>query len=147
MNKSNVKYYINEEKRTVVAVIESNIFEVSFLFENAMREFMNVVKNAPIFDPVIDKNYYIKNRYVGIAKCSPNDIFDVEFGKQLALQRAKIKKTSDIEKKFFKIVDALDKLKYIVEKQYYQLYRNWINESERKYKLLQAVYGDKKEID
>ena len=36
--------------------------------------------------------YRINHTYVGVAKCDPEDKFDVEFGKRLALTKAKAKR-------------------------------------------------------
>ena len=41
--------------------------------------------------------YAIENIFTGIAKCSPEDEFDLEYGKRLALDRAKAKRSKAIK--------------------------------------------------
>lgn len=37
-------------------------------------------------------DFLIRDTYIGVARCMPGDSFDVEYGKKLALTRAKIKR-------------------------------------------------------
>lgn len=62
----NNTYYINEEKKTVVCRTESKFVDC---------------------DPIV--------RF-GIAKCSPDDTFDEEFGRSLARKRAVLEVTEEI---------------------------------------------------
>ena len=42
--------------------------------------------------PMNDSKYETDNVFIGIAKCSPEDTFDEQYGKKLALERAKEKR-------------------------------------------------------
>ena len=47
---------------------------------------------------VNDPRYTIEDTFVGVAKCSPDDTFDLEYGRRLALVRAKSKRGAAINK-------------------------------------------------
>lgn len=64
--KKNVKTYVNEKKKTVVTVIEA---------------YIEIPENGSTFF----------KKFVGKAKCSPEDKFDVEIGKKISKNRAWIK--------------------------------------------------------
>lgn len=62
------KFYVNEKKRTVVCVLEG---------------FLNV--------PEYRNGVWVDNKYFkayGVAKCSPEDTFDAERGKRIAMAKA-----------------------------------------------------------
>lgn len=83
-----LKYVVNEEKRTVVAIIDnvSDDFK-KLLFKKFNHEYLISV----MYDKMIyDKKYNYKNKIIGIAKCHPNDTWDVEKGKQIAKYKAMI---------------------------------------------------------
>lgn len=42
--------------------------------------------------PMNDSKYEVDNVFIGMAKCSPEDTFDEQYGKKLALERAKEKR-------------------------------------------------------
>lgn len=88
----NVKYIINEFDRTITAVLKVDKYEPQRIFEKAF------IKRASEQDGIIlrlpdfyDEAYTTKKYYEGVARCHPEDQFDVEFGKKLALERAKRK--------------------------------------------------------
>lgn len=75
------KYYVNEEKRTVVCVLTSSEFDV-----------LNYIgKNHTCYFPMDEVKYIMPRKYVGIAKCSPEDTFDEHIGSVVAFDRAKFK--------------------------------------------------------
>lgn len=66
------KFYVNEEKGTVVCVVEA------------------LVKTPVDWDScVLIPNTFLTER--GVAKCAPGDKFDIERGKRIALARAENK--------------------------------------------------------
>ena len=73
MNNFNVKYYTNEAKRVVVAVIEETAYDL--IQECEERGHCEVT-------------LYIPNSFSGKATCSVGDKFDVEKGKKIAFKRA-----------------------------------------------------------
>lgn len=79
---NDIIYFIDEEKRVVVAkyfpkpVIEKLLNAFSDIFESVqLSEFF-------------EDNFILNDYYIGIAKCSAEDVFDIEYGKQLARLRA-----------------------------------------------------------
>lgn len=90
----NVTYVIDTEKKTVKAMLRTDKCEPEKAFQKAFLRAATqsgVVSVRPLdfFDPTFE----IGCRYVGIARCHENDHdkFDIEFGKKLALARAKKK--------------------------------------------------------
>lgn len=72
-----VRYFVNTEKRIVVCK----------LYECAHELCCDMChKGWPLHDALI-----INDEFVGKAKCSPDDNFDIEKGKELAYKRALIK--------------------------------------------------------
>ena len=124
----NVTYYINGWKKVVVAVLKCDKYTPVGIFNKAYckAEYKNDTLGMYITDNGFE-NILVKEKYVGIAKCSDNDEFDVEFGMKLALARAKEKKLKDVHRQYFKFVDALDDLSYVIGKKETQLHRQWID--------------------
>lgn len=79
------KYFVNKEKGICTCVLSDceydAIEEVEHIFGHTCNSL--IVK--------ANKDYLIDYRYVGIAKCSPEDTFDEIFGKDLAFERAYVK--------------------------------------------------------
>ncbi len=69
----NVKYIVKEEQGIVVAVVKG-------CRRHAMQELEMV-------DLVFSSDYYISDSYSGVARCMPEDTFDLEYGKKLAKSR------------------------------------------------------------
>jgi hypothetical protein len=73
-----VQYFIDEEKKVVVAKIIGTALDVSCdLCKLGYHEVPTVIEDS----------------YVGKAKCCPEDTFDVEVGKKIAFKRAFAKYT------------------------------------------------------
>ena len=144
-----VTYYVNRDKKTVVAVIECDTGTPLYIFDRMFDKFENMNGNKNLLDIHFD-NFYIKNafineRYVGVAKCHEHDAFDEEFGKKLALARAKAKKAYAVNASFFEFVEQLDKLNYLVGKKSDELYRRWIDSQEEIADLLRSISKGKSE--
>ena len=54
--------------------------------------------------------YLINNVYVGMAKCSPEDEFDLEYGKRLALNRAKDKRNRAVSRAIGRYVNDMKRV-------------------------------------
>lgn len=67
---SSITYYIDEDKRTIVCKMT-----------DCENDFMKSVPDISL------SGYELKPYYLGKAKCHPDDIWDEEKGKQLALYR------------------------------------------------------------
>lgn len=87
-NKSGITYYIDEEKRTVVCKLRGSMFDVkeNLFFHCEQVDFMH--------------NYWMKDCYVGKAKCSLEDKWDKDTGKRIALCRALVSYYHDKHKLF-----------------------------------------------
>ena len=75
-----VEYFVNEEKKVVVAKITNCYGDLC----------CDMCKVG--FPPHSD--FEIQDSFVGKAKCSPDDTFDVEKGKKIAFKRAYMKYTA-----------------------------------------------------
>ena len=86
IKREDVKYFVNEEKRTVVAVLEgTECLFTDFIYENdGLMSF-----HDHYYD--FDDRYLLPNRFVGIAKCSVNDEWNEQLGKLIAFDRLKEK--------------------------------------------------------
>lgn len=68
------EFFVNEEKKTVTCI---------------MKGILKVIEREFFIDSFTDSPFY--NEYVkgvGVAKCDPRDVFDVELGKSIARARA-----------------------------------------------------------
>lgn len=92
------KYYVNKEKRTVVCVIESREYDALDYIEKGLGD-INFY-DTPMTKKN-EKNYLMPTRFVGVAKCSPQDEFNEETGRTLAFHRAKLK----YDASFMRVVD------------------------------------------
>ena len=68
-----VQYYVNEEKKVVIAKIVGVAFDVK-------------CDLCKLGHPDIPTT--IQDTFMGKAKCSPDDVFDIEKGKMIAFKRA-----------------------------------------------------------
>lgn len=139
----NVTYYVNREKKTVVAVIKCDVLTPLYILDKVFDKFENANGNHNLLEMSFDnrhvKNVLINERYVGIAKCHDSDTFDEEFGKKLALARAKFKKVAAVYDNFFEFVDQLDELNYLAEKKSDELYSRWIDSEAEVEELLKSI--------
>lgn len=94
-----MKYFVDKERGIVKAAIDN--------CENDIYNFyMKRVKVNDLFNPVVLKNLLkLKKKYVGVAKCSPNDVFNEELGRLIAARRASEKYERDRLKIFTKFVE------------------------------------------
>ena len=77
------KFYVNEKNRTVTCVIEDT--------KHLLEKFVNY--NLWVTPKVADKAkcLYLPNKFVGIARCAPEDTWDEDFGRRLAYTKAREK--------------------------------------------------------
>lgn len=123
----NVTYYVNREKKTVVALIRCDMETPLYIFDRALDKLKNTSLISIGFENFNIRNAIINERYVGVARCHESDTFDEEFGKKLALARAKAKKAYAVNASFFEFVEQLDKVNYVVGKKSDELYRRWLD--------------------
>ena len=144
-----VTYYVNRDKKTVVAVIKCKIGTPVGIFDKVVKKLQKANGNKNVLDVRGDyfksQNVYINERYVGVAKCHEHDVFDEEFGKKLALARAEAKKADAVHTNFFKFVEQLDELNYLAGKKSDELYRRWIDSQNEIADLLWSISKGKSE--
>ena len=90
---NDVRYIVNKEKKTIVCCLQ-NCHEIAI---------NRIIKYARDYFPGVE--YYISDNYIGIAKCAPEDTWDEEFGKKLALKRAKRKRSNAINNALYRYFD------------------------------------------
>ncbi len=90
-------YYVDEDKKTVVCVIETcNEIERRLNKYELPHDYM-----GEVFPDV--------RRYVGKAKCCPEDKWDESYGRKLAEYRAMMKRTKDVNNEVFNYTQELVK--------------------------------------
>lgn len=97
--RNELQYVINEEKKTVTCI--------AWECENDLIEyFLKKSSDSFTLDTLV-QNYeklLLSPKYVGTAKCSPEDTFDVEIGKKIA--RAKMREKYTFDK--LKVIDNFE---------------------------------------
>lgn len=145
----NVTYCVNRKKKTVVAIIKCSANVPLNIFDCVLDKFENKNGNKNLlevsFDNFYIKNAFIDNQFVGVARCHESDTFDEEFGKKLALARAKAKKADAVHTNFFKFIEQLDELNYLAGKKSDELYRRWIDSQNEIVDLLWSISKGKSE--
>ena len=102
IKREDVKYFVNEEKRTVVAVLEGT----ECLFTDFMYDNNGPLPCRDYYE--LDDRYSLPNRFVGIAKCSVNDEWNEQLGKLIAFDRLKEKVNNSFIKCANKYVEDID---------------------------------------
>lgn len=115
-----IKYIVNKEKRTVVAVIEfekdeETFVNSSYIYDDLSWALSRLKKNEDVIynkknkQSKVEKMYF--PRYMSAkAKCNPEDEWDEEYGKQLARQRL-VEKIHNYRSNSYKII--MDKVEEI----------------------------------
>ena len=100
VKQSDCKFYVDEENRKVICVIE----DTSLLFLKYIEDFKLDLSESPKFW----NNLVMPHRFVGIATCSENDTFNAETGKLIAFNKAKIKLTTSLFKRARVYISRID---------------------------------------
>lgn len=74
---TNIKYVVNPEKKTVVCFLKG--------CKQDIQKALSKNERMIVWDLGIDCT--LKDKYIGIAKCTQEDTFDEEYGRQLARKR------------------------------------------------------------
>jgi len=95
-NSGNVIYNIDTDNRIITAKIKCLPSEPMDIFYNQLTK--HIMGTGICIVDSVDDDYLqyaaqpaIKGKYIGKAKCHPEDEFDIDYGKKLALLRAKEK--------------------------------------------------------
>ena len=122
-----IKYFVNEEKRTVVAKFENTfVLTDKGVWEkyiaNHICKTINKTKGG-IDLYLNDRNIYYKfiedaikqnDSCYGIAKCADTDTFDVEKGKEIAKKRLLKKYYSTQERALLNIIHAMNSVQQVL---------------------------------
>ena len=128
-----IKYFVNEEKRTVVAKFENTFV----LTDNGVWEkyianhICKIISKTKSGNDLYlnDKNIYYKfiedaikqnDSCYGIAKCADTDTFDVEKGKEIAKKRLLKKYYSTQERALLNIIHAMNSVQQVLFKDYHK---------------------------
>ena len=101
MKNFDVNYIVNEEKGTI-----SNCEANAIALVDSTTDAFGVPCGIP-------EVFFMNNQYKGVAKCMPEDTFDVEYGKKLAYRKAYLKYATALERKVKYIVN--DHKRYVEE--------------------------------
>ena len=123
----NIEYHIDEENRTVKAILYCSYRDPQMLFDKVVKNFIKGNGVGPVAAGWDNEKYYINDYYVGKSKCHPDDTFDIEFGKKLALARVKQKYQNAVCSKVFKMRNYLSDLCFAIDNMDSKMYRKWMN--------------------
>ncbi len=128
-----IKYFVNEEKKTVVAKFEDNygntgkdIWEKYIV--NHICKTISKTKGG-INLCLSDRNIYYKfiedaikqnDSCYGIAKCADTDTFDIEKGKEIAKKRLLKKYYSTQERALLNIINAMISVQKVIFNDYHE---------------------------
>lgn len=128
-----IKYFVNEEKKTVVAKFENTyVLTDSGVWEkyiaNHIRNTISKTKGGidlylsdkAIYYKFIDDAIKQNDSCYGIAKCADTDTFDVEKGKEIAKKRLLKKYYSTQERALLKIIHAMNSVQQVLFKDYHK---------------------------
>ena len=111
--RNELQYVINEEKRTVTCIAWD-------CTDDLIKHLLKKSFDGFSLDALI-RNYgmlLLNHKYVGTAKCSPEDTFDVEIGKKISRSKMREKYTRDKLKRIDNFLDMLTPLKELCEDSY-----------------------------
>ena len=128
-----IKYFVNEEKKTVVAKFENtSVLTDKGVWEKYIANHIckTISKTKGGIDLYLsDRNIYYKfiedaikqnDSCYGIAKCADTDTFDVEKGKDIAKKRLLKKYYSTQERALLKIIYAMNSVQQVLFKDYHK---------------------------
>ena len=128
-----IKYFVNKEKRTVVAKFENtSVLTDKGVWEKYIANHIckTISKTKGGNDLYLnDRNIYYKfiedaikqnDSCCGIAKCADTDTFDIEKGKDLAKKRLLKKYYSTQERALLNIINAMNSVQQILFKDYHK---------------------------
>ena len=128
-----IKYFVNKEKKTVVAKFENtSVLTDKGVWEKYIANHIckTISKTKGGIDLYLsDRAIYYKfiedaikqnDSYCGIAKCADTDTFDVEKGKDLAKKRLLKKYYSTQERALLNIINAMNSVQQILFKDYHK---------------------------
>lgn len=103
INRDNIHYSVNEKEKKVVCWIENteNLF-IDFFSQHSKITFRNFYYEK-FFEAL-----KMPNKFIGVATCGPDDIWDEKLGRLIAYDRAKKKVSSSFFKRANYCVDKME---------------------------------------
>lgn len=103
-----IRYVINEEKRTCVAILEGTQHDAITKINKMCKSEVRFSDEADIWVyDIKNSKYAMPNKFVGIAKCSPEDEWDVEIGKSVARKKLLDKYHKELRNREAKFLDNI----------------------------------------
>lgn len=93
-----VKYFINENKRQVIGLLEGTEWD-------AMNKLEKMVRDTD-FCLVPNAKYMMPSKFKAVVTCDPRDQFDVEVGKRIAKQRVLKNYYKALDKRINRFLEA-----------------------------------------
>ena len=128
-----IKYFVNKEKKTVVAKFENtSVLTDKGVWEkyiaNHICKTISKTKGGidlylsdrAIYYKFIDDAIKQNDSYYGIAKCADTDTFDVEKGKEIAKKRLLKKYYSTQERALLNVIHAMNSVQQVLFKDYHK---------------------------
>ena len=128
-----IKYFVNKEKRTVVAKFENTfVLTDKGVWEKYIANHIckTISKTKCGIDLYLnDKNIYYKfiedaikqnDSCYGIAKCADTDTFDVEKGKEIAKKRLLKEYYNTQERALLNIIHAMNSVQHVLFRDYHK---------------------------
>ena len=140
----NVVYHIDTESKTVVAKLRCHEDDPMTLIGSQLMKQTSGNGFGPLelsAYPFFFEEFKIQNDYIGKAKCHPDDEFDIEFGKRLALLRAKQKYLNAVERVLEKSARWIEDVNCRIEKLHLAHYRKAIDNGIVLNDLLERLEG------
>ena len=128
-----IKYFVNKEKRTVVAKFENTSVLTDkgvwgkYIANHICKTISKTKGGINLY--LNDRNIYYKfiedaikqnDSCYGIAKCADTDTFDVEKGKEIAKKRLLKKYYSTQERALLNIIRAINSVQQVLFKDYHK---------------------------
>lgn len=136
------KFFVDEKNHIVTCVIE----DTKYLFSRFCNKNFKINPDTLLwYNEDFTKNLEMPNRFVGQARCSENDEWNVETGKLIAFSRAK----DNLNKSFFKrantYINTLDKWIDDAAVLLNQVGDKLSINTEHRHKLITSIVGEKEE--
>ena len=111
--KNDLIYEVNKVTREVKCTVENCKRDFIRITEKILSQYPERVSYFYKFIAVYHCENHISDKYVGVAKCHPEDIFNEAYGKDLARTQAIIKREESFQKTLYKIYEDIDNLEEV----------------------------------
>lgn len=138
VKQADCKYFVDEKNRKVVCVIE----DTSMLFFRYIDDFKLDLRASEKFW----KTLIMPHRFVGIATCNENDTFDVETGKLIAFNKAKIKLTTSMFKRAQHYISRVDEVFTEIVENFNDFGERLSNNTDRREERIRALLDEKEVV-